>query len=1325
MVALPSPAELSTAQLGIARDRRMQREEEVEPEAQLTSPTSVSFPVPGRGAPPQWRIAQRGRIEGDESALAAGGVAARVAMGFVPGEGFADMAGQIPVNPLDPSQGMTKSAWANFTEEEGSAVEGSFQLLGGLADGLLVAAPFAGPAAPAVGGVGVFMGGAADAMQAWRKGHSSAAEVATAMRQAGKSAQLGDMLKRAGKLDDFVSELKTASAYDDFSLAPVVRDASKLASTDVRKALSASDREGLAFDTIRRARETYTPEDGWAPLEIVGGKFEKTDDGEVVFTPKAAQPGYGFDIPPEGVSRETWEDEVAGKMVDEVSDVVSRAASGDPKARSIIAEAKWYRAMRTRLRQEFGGMGDLFADLLGATSAQTPVRKNWDNAIEILSNYSRGGYDREIAAYVQRAKAGEEMSPKTLQQLFNAGEFPLVTNAAGKMFGTNSPAATVALLGLFRDVKAGRAPKTVNFAGNLIGYSDRATVDVWAARALQRLAGRPRLAPVAEKALTGKHLPELKDRKTGGIKRPASTVNEPQIAGEFGFGQKVFAKASKAINERGVISSYDPNLGQIGEDDLQAIVWFVEKEQWAKNGWTNKAGEGGSLDYEASLAGVPDQMRVTQLRREATRSFTAPKRRQGELDEVYNIRVSEAQKRHDAGAAAAQRQLDEMAAPLDRYTMGFSGERPFEELGTHPDPNVGGVPSNFMQAEMAAEFDDVVRADRNVLAYNLTDTIGRFMKKNERSLNGEYIVNQEFNPAALIRRLIEQAKAKNQDSAFISKVLRDPSDSADARPGLEIYFKNRQGPEFAQKLSDKLTEYGIDGFTFVTDARAGDRTQEMMSGGDDVAGIVGIRMQYIPEYDDAFDAARRDEIMDEKMGLFQTVAREIAEANPDVSAANPTWYDTKIFFRDGYDEALGQPKQRDVVKRGKSGRPIQTRPLAIGTEQRIIDESLERAAAINEPGMEAWHGSPHSFTGQFKMDRLGSGEGAQAYGHGLYFAENKSIAKHYRERLSENRSRIGDDIAQDALHRHKGDKKAASKEITDLLNVVTSLRPKEGVDPDEFVMMMSEHIERYENALLAIRQGGKVKGSLYNVKIKAKPEEFLDWDKPFGEQSPQVQQAIRAFAEGEAQKANAARAQIKERILSGKWMGTRRKPEDLDKVSTPEEFTGKALYQRMQNSLGAHSQGEKAAEASEELKKLGIKGIRFLDASSRRPEDRLTVSVKGREFNNRSDDVEDIAAGHILDKLLVARGYDGFDARKDMPELLKKAIRQTTNDDVKAYLESLSPEDVRMIDRSQHNLVVFDDQLVRIMRKYAIPALIGGAAGAKTLADEDVTGDDT
>ena len=52
--------------------------------------------------------------------------------------------------------------------------------------------------------------------------------------------------------------------------------------------------------------------------------------------------------------------------------------------------------------------------------------------------------------------------------------------------------------------------------------------------------------------------------------------------------------------------------------------------------------------------------------------------------------------------------------------------------------------------------------------------------------------------------------------------------------------------------------------------------------------------------------------------------------------------------------------------------------------------------------IKAYHGSPHDFE-RFSMAHIGRGEGAQAYGRGLYFAEAEDVARSYRDALSASR----------------------------------------------------------------------------------------------------------------------------------------------------------------------------------------------------------------------------------------------------------------------------------------------------------------------------------
>lgn len=52
-------------------------------------------------------------------------------------------------------------------------------------------------------------------------------------------------------------------------------------------------------------------------------------------------------------------------------------------------------------------------------------------------------------------------------------------------------------------------------------------------------------------------------------------------------------------------------------------------------------------------------------------------------------------------------------------------------------------------------------------------------------------------------------------------------------------------------------------------------------------------------------------------------------------------------------------------------------------------------------GFKAYHGTPYRFD-EFDLEKIGTGEGAQAYGYGLYFAGEPDVARGYRKTLSKD-----------------------------------------------------------------------------------------------------------------------------------------------------------------------------------------------------------------------------------------------------------------------------------------------------------------------------------
>ena len=72
-------------------------------------------------------------------------------------------------------------------------------------------------------------------------------------------------------------------------------------------------------------------------------------------------------------------------------------------------------------------------------------------------------------------------------------------------------------------------------------------------------------------------------------------------------------------------------------------------------------------------------------------------------------------------------------------------------------------------------------------------------------------------------------------------------------------------------------------------------------------------------------------------------------------------------------------------------------PLTGPKTQALASQMAEGYSPV---GMTVYHGSPYKFTA-FDPAKIGTGEGAQAYGHGLYVAENPTVAKGYAKNVKD------------------------------------------------------------------------------------------------------------------------------------------------------------------------------------------------------------------------------------------------------------------------------------------------------------------------------------
>ena len=793
-----------------------------------------------------------------------------------------------------------------------------------------------------------------------------------------------------------------------------------------REAINASAAEtGLSVreitDAVRSHKAAHPIAQGWAPLIYVRTEIEKGKIAHqyqnVPYT--FSSDANGKQLEPGTAAYDRRVNSVARSMLEEVRSVFRRAANGDRNAQNILAQAGWYKAMRTRLRQEFGGLGDLFADLLGATSPNTPVRGNWANAVEALRRASRGDFDDLILqweAWADKLDAVETDLRAWFNERLDEGlkknkikglpEYKeklaavraareisddlLPTKESDAKYGFNGHNVIRAMVDLWRVVKnadpdiarGGTAPKAINFSGNLIGFRSRATIDVWAARLLQRLTGGRRLPSMVEVSLSG-------DMREDG----STTL-------QFGFGQDAFTAAVAAIRADPELQT-DAGLAEINDDDLQAVVWFIEKEIWTINNWTNSAGEGGSFELEANLTGTSQQERVKELRRiidasaptatvtAANQDTTAAlkaiedhelahaeeieelrklesgevkgsKKRMAELGKIVrppaeatrllaNVERAKAKlERLALEKVAAKGELAALEREVDRFVGGLSIQMSQDTQG------IDFVPTDSDMARLGAAVRQAIyEADDKsaVLGSKALSTEGRY-GGSERSLDLEVVAREGYNANTLWREMLRQAQAARQDSTFLSRVLRvgEKVDPLRHRPGVEIYLRSAASQEQLESVLADLAKEGVEFLTVIVDGR---RMAESMGGA--MPAAVGVRLQYVPEFEQRYgmddlsgldDAALAAKIQ-EKARELRAVADRVSEAVEGVSFAGQFWYETQTAFSHQYQDKIdalatgpsegsaagapdGQRWQGDAIRSGLESADRQAREATRG-----------------------------------------------------------------------------------------------------------------------------------------------------------------------------------------------------------------------------------------------------------------------------------------------------------------------------------------------------------------------------------------------------------
>lgn len=270
----------------------------------------------------------------------------------------------------------------------------------------------------------------------------------------------------------------------------------------------------------------------------------------------------------------------------------------------------------------------------------------------------------------------------------------------------------------------------------------------------------------------------------------------------------------------------------------------------------------------------------------------------------------------------------------------------------------------------------------------------------------------------------------------------------------------------------------------------------------------------------------------------------------------------------------------------------------------LCTECLEPTAKYNQAAQKrviaepaAYHGSPHDFD-EFTTKKIGTGEGEQAYGWGLYFAGRKEVAEWYRKSLSNARIKT---IKYGRQYTYNINKKKTVWEkqygvggMEEIVDYLVSLFNKYGDDiaamrKDASDMFFGYRLYWAKEAYLLLSDAISIEhlGSLYEVDLRPTDEQFLDWDKVLAEGSSSVAKKIKPLISVEEGGRSI--------LVAGRHLIATKEVVNEEQAFNVvlSSLTGQFFYEKL--SIALHSQ----KEASLKLLSLGVRGIRYLDATSR------------------------------------------------------------------------------------------------------------------------------
>jgi len=297
-----------------------------------------------------------------------------------------------------------------------------------------------------------------------------------------------------------------------------------------------------------------------------------------------------------------------------------------------------------------------------------------------------------------------------------------------------------------------------------------------------------------------------------------------------------------------------------------------------------------------------------------------------------------------------------------------------------------------------------------------------------------------------------------------------------------------------------------------------------------------------------------------------------------------------------------------------------------------------------------YHGTPHTFPavpdnplGAFDASKIGTGEGAQAFGHGIYLAESPDVASGYKRILGNREFEIAgkklyasSGLSSRVLDQQSKAETIAADALDDAMNAQSSVPAQFAANRlRQMARQYPEEASSINDALNIIADweqtgsASKMSGALYTADLPdAMIDRMLNWDKPLSEQPPAVRKALERLNLKPKTVDSMSRQELINTLQyidpNGVWddeasmlefgsipsldeLKDAAREMDIDEylatsMAGSATATGQSLYKQLAAKAGGgkspwSAEGQKAA--SEALRAAGVRGIKYLDAASR------------------------------------------------------------------------------------------------------------------------------